>query len=136
MTSPCYFIVDNVGPQPPTVETVDFPDWTPVRNMGQLGTVTFHRNPADTDIAGYFYGFSRDRMTGWTPAVEENKNAGGGANAAMGDATIPMTLWRNPDTGLPETDLYVQAEDRSGNRSPVVGPFYLTANDTGTAPPR
>lgn len=122
-TSRCFFIVDTAGPAQPTIESADFPEWTPVRNTGERGSVTFRHAAADTDVAGYYYGFESERLTGWVPADEN------------GDATVPITLWRDPQSGLSEATLFVQAADPSGNRSAVLGPHVMTANDLGAVPP-
>jgi hypothetical protein len=122
-TNRCFFIIDDDGPAPPAIESTDYPEWTPVRDTGDLGTVTFRHGAADTDVAGYYYGFSADRLTGWVPAD------------VNGDATVPVTLWRDPNTGTAEAQLYVQAEDTSGNRSGPTGPYVMLANDNGATPP-
>ncbi|GAA3261018.1 hypothetical protein GCM10010532_112790 [Dactylosporangium siamense] len=130
----CFFIVDTQGPGVPTIDPAvraatdpagpeDFPNGVPIRNEGESGSIAFHRAAADTDIAGYRYGFAADKLTGWVPAQED------------GNATVPITLWTNPETGFPEAELYVQAEDRAGNVSAATAePYYLVANATGAAP--
>ncbi|WP_203897566.1 LamG-like jellyroll fold domain-containing protein [Virgisporangium aliadipatigenens] len=122
-TDRCYFIVDDVGPGQPAIESADFPEWTPIRDTGELGTVTFRRHTTDTDIAGFQYGFDAEQLTGWIPADP------------AGQAQVPMTLWPKPGTGLPEAELYVRAVDYSGNLSPAAGPYRMQANDTGRRPP-
>ncbi|GAA1562300.1 hypothetical protein GCM10009827_099770 [Dactylosporangium maewongense] len=130
----CFFIVDNQGPDVPVIDPAvrpvtdpagpeDFPNGVPVRNTGESGSIAFRHAAGDTDIAGYRYGFAADKLTGWVPAQED------------GNATVPITLWTNPETGFPESELYVQAEDRAGNVSQTTaGPYYLVANDTGAVP--
>ncbi|MET7426004.1 LamG-like jellyroll fold domain-containing protein [Dactylosporangium sp. NPDC005555] len=130
----CFFIVDNQGPGLPTIDPVvrlasdpagpeDFPNGVPIRNTGETGSIAFRHATGDTDIAGYRYGFAADKLTGWVPAQED------------GDATVPITLWTNPETGYPEAELYVQAEDRAGNVSLASAePYYLLANDNGAVP--
>lgn len=103
----CYFTVDEVRPGPASITSTDFPDGTAVRSVGETGTVTFTKTAADTDVAGYRFGFQQDRVTMWVAAE------------ADGHATIPVTLW--PDTpggtlGIGRS-LYVRAVDRAGNSS-------------------
>jgi hypothetical protein len=103
----CYFTVDEARPGTPTITSTDFPDSTAVRAVGETGMVTFTRTAADTDVAGYQYGFQQDRLSQWVGAE------------ADGHATVPVTLW--PDSpggtlGISRT-LYVRAVDRAGNSS-------------------
>jgi hypothetical protein len=108
----CYFTVDRTRPTIPTISSADFPDNTAVRSVGELGTVTFTRAAADTDIAGFRYGFQQDKTTMWVAAD------------ANGAATVPVTLWDDSST----RPLYVRAVDKAGNIS-VSGPVWtLTAN--------
>lgn len=122
-TTPVFASARVGGPAQPTIESTDFPEWTAVRSTGERGTVTFRHAAVDDDVAGFAYGFSADALTGWVPAD------------ANGDATLPVTLWPNPETGAAEAFLYVQAEDASGNRSEAVGPYVMFANDNGAVPP-
>ncbi|MBP2327793.1 hypothetical protein JOF56_008178 [Kibdelosporangium banguiense] len=103
----CYFTVDMARPGTPSITSTDYPDGTAVRSVGETGTVTFTRSTADTDVAGYQYGFQQDRLSMWAGAE------------ADGHATVPVTLW--PDSpggtlGISRT-LYVRAMDRAGNSS-------------------
>ncbi|ONI70355.1 hypothetical protein ALI144C_47680 [Actinosynnema sp. ALI-1.44] len=108
----CYFTVDRTRPVPPTITSADFPDNTPVRSVGELGTVTFTRGGTDTDIAGFRYGFQQDKTTMWVAAD------------ANGSATVPITVW-DDESSRP---LYVRAVDRAGNISPSGPSWTLTAN--------
>ncbi|MEV0567390.1 LamG-like jellyroll fold domain-containing protein [Dactylosporangium sp. NPDC050588] len=124
-SSRCFFIIDTTGPSVPTISSTDFPDGDPVKDVGQTGSVLFKHAPADTDIAGYAYGFAADKLTGWVPAN------------STGDATIPVTLWTDPDTGYASSDLYVRSEDFAGNQSvTTANPYQLMANDNGAVPPK
>ncbi|MFJ6674772.1 RICIN domain-containing protein [Actinosynnema sp. NPDC091369] len=107
----CYFTVDRTRPGTPTVTSADFPDYTAVRAVGELGTVTFTRASGDTDVAGFRYGFQQDKTTMWVAAD------------ANGSATVPITLWEDSST----RPLYVRAVDRAGNISPSGPAWTLTA---------
>ncbi|MFC0109041.1 RICIN domain-containing protein [Kibdelosporangium aridum] len=107
----CYFTVDRTRPVPPTISSTDFPDNTPVRSVGELGTVTFSRGGTDTDIAGFRYGFQQDKTTMWVAAD------------AQGSATVPITVWDD----MSSRPLYVRAVDRAGNISPLSPSWTLTA---------
>ncbi|MFC4047961.1 FG-GAP repeat domain-containing protein, partial [Dactylosporangium siamense] len=121
----CYFIIDTTGPSVPTISSTDFPDGDPVKDVGQTGSVLLKHAPADTDIAGYAYGFAADKLTGWVPAD------------STGNATIPVTLWTDPDTGYASSELYVRSEDFAGNQSiTTTNPYQLMANDNGAVPPK
>lgn len=105
----CYFTVDRTRPVPPTITSTDFPDNTPVRSVGELGTVKF--SGTDTDIAGFRYGFQQDKTTMWVAAD------------APGSATVPITVW-DDNSSRP---LYVRAVDKAGNISPLSPAWTLTA---------
>ncbi|CAM3770077.1 RICIN domain-containing protein [Kibdelosporangium persicum] len=107
----CYFTVDRTRPVPPVITSTDFPDSTPVRSVGELGTVTFTRGGTDTDIAGFRYGFQQDKTTMWVAAD------------AQGSATVPITVWDDEST----RPLYVRAVDKAGNISPSAPSWTLTA---------
>ncbi|MBP2323727.1 hypothetical protein JOF56_004112 [Kibdelosporangium banguiense] len=108
----CYFTVDRTRPGLPVITSADFPDYSAVRSVGELGTVTFTRAAVDTDIAGFRYGFQQDKTTMWVAAD------------ANGSATVPVTLWDDNST----RPLYVRAVDRAGNISPAGPVWTLTAN--------
>ncbi|MEQ4301022.1 RICIN domain-containing protein [Plantactinospora sp. B6F1] len=103
----CWFTVDTSRPNPPTVTSQDYPGPTPVKSVGEAGTVTFAPSGAETDVTGYHYGFSPDITTMWVAA------------GADGRATVPVTLWPQyaSDTGDVRRTLYVRAVDRAGNSS-------------------
>ncbi|MFD9736713.1 RICIN domain-containing protein [Umezawaea sp. NPDC059074] len=109
----CYFTVDRTRPGLPTVASADFPDGTPVRAVGELGTVTFTRATGDADVAGFRYGFQQDKTTMWVAAD------------AAGSATVPITLWDDASGGT--KSLFVRAVDRAGNISPSGPVWTLTA---------
>ncbi|ALG10712.1 hypothetical protein AOZ06_30870 [Kibdelosporangium phytohabitans] len=125
-TERCAFTVDKVKPGTPLVTSTDYPNGTAVRSVGETGTVAFGRATADTDIAGYRYGFNPDRITSWVAA------------SADGKASVPITLW--PDSpggtiGINRT-LYVRAIDRAGNASSTYATWGLTAKPrVVTSPP-
>ena len=121
-TDDCYFSVDTIRPGAPTITSTDYPEGAAGIDAGTVGLVTITPAPDDTDIAGYQYGFD-DTVSLWAPAD------------ATGTATIPITLWGDPD--FPgwgaSADLWVTAVDRAGNRQlgGASGPHTLYANDTG-----
>ncbi|MFC0529383.1 RICIN domain-containing protein [Phytohabitans kaempferiae] len=122
----CWFTVDTDGPEPPVVTSQDYPGPTPVRSVGEAGTVTFAPGGAEADVAGYRYGFTQDVTTMWVAA------------GADGRATVPVTLWPEyeSDTGDVHRTLYVRAVDRAGNNSGLSEGYELVARGrTVTDPP-
>nr|CTQ88527.1 putative large secreted protein [Kibdelosporangium sp. MJ126-NF4] len=116
-TERCAFTVDKVKPGTPVVASTDYPNGTAVRSVGETGIVTFGRAAADTDIAGYRYGFNPDRITSWVGAAPD------------GSASVPITLWSDSPggtIGISRT-LYVRAIDRAGNGSSAPATWSLTA---------
>ncbi|WP_308715530.1 RICIN domain-containing protein [Phytohabitans maris] len=87
--------------------SADFPGPSPVKSVGEVGTVTFAPGGGESDVAGYRYGFSQDVTTMWVAA------------GADGRATVPVTLWPEyaTDTGDVRRTLYARAVDRAGNAS-------------------
>src|SRR5882762_915788 len=102
-TDPCYFTVDTMKPAAPGISSADYPDGVAVKSAGQAGNVTFTRAAADTDVAGFRYGFQQDRLTMYAPAD------------STGRAIVPITLW--PQNGSLDRLLYAKAVDRAGNIS-------------------
>lgn len=119
-TARCYFLIDGNDPGTPTITSTDYPPGAEGIDTGTVGTVTINPAAADTDIAGYRYGFDPN-VSLWAPAD------------TTGKATIPVTLWGDPFfPGSATTDLYVKAVDKAGNeRADVTGPRTLAATDTG-----
>ncbi|MEU4765857.1 RICIN domain-containing protein [Actinosynnema sp. NPDC023794] len=125
-TTRCYFTVDTVEPDAPSVTSADYPNGTAVRAVGETGVVTFHRAAADTDIAGYRYGFQPDRVLSWVGAE------------ADGRASVPITLWSDSPGGTIGINrtLYVRAVDRAGHPSLDLTSWNLTATPRAvTTPP-
>ncbi|MFI5730674.1 RICIN domain-containing protein [Kribbella sp. NPDC051587] len=120
----CYFTVDPKAPGIPTVTSTDFPG-SAVIPLRTIGYVTFHPADGDTDVAEYQYGSQQGRLTQIVKAGSD------------GTATVPVTVWPDPITGLPTRKLYVAAVDRAGNVSDPVGPKNLNAKSAtpSTSPP-
>ncbi|MGW4467699.1 LamG-like jellyroll fold domain-containing protein [Micromonospora sp. NPDC004704] len=120
-TARCYFLVDGNDPGQPTITSTDYPAGSESVNAGSVGTVTISPAAGDIDIAGYRYGFD-DNVKLWAPAD------------ATGKATIPITLWGDPDfPGTAIADLWMKAVDKAGNeRLEVTGPRTLAAGGTAT----
>jgi Ricin-type beta-trefoil lectin domain-like/FG-GAP-like repeat len=116
--SRCYFTVDTTRPAPPTVTSTDYPAGTPVRSVGEAGTVTFTRAAGDADVTGFRYGFSPDATTMWV------------AVGADGSAGVPVTLWPTApgDPADVRRTLYVRAVDRAGNTSALGAGWNLVAH--------
>jgi hypothetical protein len=117
-TSDCYFVIDSVKPSVPQVQSADYPDGEPTLPARTAGTVTFRPgSTADTDVAEYAYGFQQDKVT-------MRVKAGAG-----GSATVPITVWPDPTTGVPAKRLYVKAVDQAGNVSTTRAAWDLQAVD-------
>ncbi|MEV4758245.1 RICIN domain-containing protein [Micromonospora sp. NPDC049559] len=114
----CYFTVDAAAPAPPTISSTDFPGTTPVRAVGEPGTVTLTRSAANTDVTGFRYGFSSDNTSMYIPV------------RADGTASVPITLWPDTpgDTGNVTRTLYARTVDRAGNASSLSAGWTLTAS--------
>ncbi|MFC4146656.1 DNRLRE domain-containing protein [Micromonospora mangrovi] len=111
----CRFTVDTAVPPAPTVTSAEYPagwGWPGYGGPGIPGRFTFTAKGAD-DVAGYRWGPS-----GTTNYV---------AADASGAATI---TWTPTDYGLKR--LYVQAVDRTGNRSPVTTYQFTVRNTAPT----
>ncbi|MFK3980612.1 FG-GAP repeat domain-containing protein [Micromonospora sp. NPDC050397] len=120
-TRRCYFLIDDIDPGPATITSADYPVNGENTNVGTVGIVTFNPAAGDTDIAGYHYGFDNDVLL-WAPAD------------ATGKATVPITLWGDPDfPGTAVANLWVRAVDRAGNvRADTTGPRLLSASGDAT----
>ncbi len=124
-TPKCYFVVDATPPQTPAITVPDPEDVIP----GQVASVSVTPGAADTDVAGYRYGYdAADVLDNWVPA------------AANGSATIPVTLWDGcTDSFCPpvERSLFLVAVDRAGNSSevPDTEPAVVVAGGSNTATP-
>ncbi|MBP2328896.1 hypothetical protein JOF56_009281 [Kibdelosporangium banguiense] len=103
-TETCYFTVDVVSPNSPTVSSTDFPDGVAVRWVGETGSVAFAAT--GDDIAGFAYGFSPE--TPLRVAADQ-----------QGKATVPITLWPDQPGGTSGIlqRLYVRTVDRADNMS-------------------
>ncbi|WP_203855301.1 RICIN domain-containing protein [Plantactinospora mayteni] len=121
----CWFTVDASRPLPPTLTSTDYPGPTPVKAVGEVGTVTFAPSGAETDVAGYRYGFSQDVTTMWVAA------------GADGRATVPVTLWPQfaTDTGDVRRTLWARAVDRAGNNSGLSSGRELVARGRTVSDP-
>ncbi len=108
----CRFTVDTVRPPAPTVTSTDYPaGWNLPGHGGPGIPGTFHLSaPGADDIAGYYYGESSP--TSYMAADE------------TGTATISHAPTRSPFGRL-----YVQAVDRTGNRSAQTT-YEFTVRDT------
>ncbi|MBQ1052072.1 DNRLRE domain-containing protein [Micromonospora sp. C51] len=108
----CRFTVDTVRPPAPTVTSTDYPSgWNPPGHGGPGIPGTFHFTaPGADDIAGYYYG--ENGLTSYVAADES------------GAATISHAPTRSPFGRL-----YVQAADRTGNRSTQTT-YEFTVRDT------
>ncbi|MGW1061188.1 RICIN domain-containing protein [Micromonospora rubida] len=113
----CYFTVDTARPTAPVVTSTDFPPGTPLRAVGETGTVTFTAAAGDTDLVGFRYGFDAASTTMWVAAGSD------------GTATVPVTLWPQSmgDTFDVYRTLYVRAVDRAGNASTLSPGWSLAA---------
>jgi hypothetical protein len=100
---PCYFTIDTTAPAGTAAVSSDtYQDNVPSGQIGMAGTFTLtDPDPADSDVAGYFYGVGSSQPSAYVPA-------------ANGTASITLA----PYTSSQE-DLYVQAVDRAGNRGPL-----------------
>lgn len=116
-TGDCHFVVDTVSPLLPSVSSTDYPDGRPVIPARTAGTVTLRANSGDTDVTEFRYGFQQDTTTMRVKA------------GADGTATIPITVWPDPVTGVPSRRLYVKAADAAGNVSPTTAAWNLTTLD-------
>ncbi|GAB3406659.1 hypothetical protein GCM10027569_17410 [Flindersiella endophytica] len=117
-TPDCYFVIDTVKPSVPQVQSADYPDGEPTLPARTVGTVTFRPgSAADADVAEYAYGFQQDKVTMRVKA------------GADGSATIPVTVWPDPTSGVPAKRLYVKAVDRAGNVSSTRAAWDLQALD-------
>lgn len=113
-TGNCYFVVDTVAPQLPSISSTDYPNGQPVIPARTTGTVTLRANNADTDVTEFIYGFQQDALTMRVRA------------AADDTATIPITVWPDPVTGVPSKRLYVKSADAAGNVSPTTPAWDMT----------
>ncbi|MBQ0892025.1 DNRLRE domain-containing protein [Micromonospora sp. U56] len=106
----CRFTVDTKVPPAPTVSSTDYPSgWNPHGGPGIPGRFTLTAPGAD-DLAGFRYGLS-----GAITYVSAD---------AAGTATISVT-----PTMYGFNQLYVQAVDRTGNRSPQTS-YEFRVQDT------
>ncbi|MEN3613673.1 RICIN domain-containing protein [Plantactinospora sp. ZYX-F-223] len=121
----CWFRVDTSRPSPPALTSTDYPGPTPVRSVGEVGTITFAPSGGETDVAGYRYGFSQDVTTMWVAAGPD------------GRATVPVTLWPQlaTDTGDVRRTLYARAVDRAGNSSGLNSGYQLVARGRTVSDP-
>ncbi|MTK00560.1 hypothetical protein [Micromonospora sp. CP22] len=108
----CRFTVDTVRPPAPTVTSTDYPSgWNPPGHGGPGIPGTFHFTaPGADDIAGYYYGESGP--TSYVVADE---------SGAASISHAPTRTYSNR--------LYVQAVDRTGNRSAQTT-YEFTVRDT------
>jgi hypothetical protein len=121
-TPDCYFIVDSVRPPVPDIESTDFPDGASMIAARTTGTVSF--KPAAgvvSDVAEYVYGFAAERTTMRVKAGPD------------GRATVPITVWPDPVSGVPSKRLYVRAVDKAGNVSLTRRAWDLLANSNAAA---
>ncbi|MEV8371309.1 RICIN domain-containing protein [Kribbella sp. NPDC056861] len=109
----CYFVIDEVGPQVPALESTDYPDGEPVIPARTVGYVTVRAQ--DPDVVAFGYGFLQDRIGQRIPA------------GADGVARIPLTLHPDPQTGVLARRLYVNAVDKAGNVSELTPAWDLRA---------
>ena len=120
----CYFVLDSVRPAVPRLQSADFPDGEPMIPAKTTGLVTLRPGGADTDVAEYLYGFQQDKVTLRIRAGSD------------GSAQVPVTVWPDPQTGVPTRRLYVRAVDRAGNVSTITQAWDLSALDNPTPIPR
>ncbi|MFB6721197.1 RICIN domain-containing protein [Kribbella sp. NPDC056345] len=123
-TTRCYFVLDSTAPKTAQLSSSDFPnngeDGIPAKTTG---IVTLRPGSGDTDVAEFVYGFQQD-------AILSRIKIG-----TDGTARLPVTVWPNPDTGIPESTLFVRAVDRAGNLSPVgLGYDLLAASNSNPIP--
>ena len=123
-TPDCVITIDTDAPGTPTISSMDFPDGEPEIVAGTTGTVTFHPASPDDDVVEYAYGFEQDRITMRVKAGPD------------GTATVPITVWPHPDTGIPNLRLYVQAIDAAGNISGITPAWDLSAYPNPSPPPQ
>ncbi|MFF1819396.1 RICIN domain-containing protein [Kribbella sp. NPDC058245] len=122
-TTDCYFVIDSISPDIPTISSTDFPDSLRRTAAYTTGTVTFR--PAagqENEVAEYVYGFLSDKL-----AMRVKAGAGG-------VATVPITLTPSAETGSFDRTLYVAAVDKAGNQSELTESWSLRALTGGTAP--
>ncbi|WP_344239443.1 RICIN domain-containing protein [Kribbella hippodromi] len=121
----CYFVLDAQPPAVPQLASTDFPpdgeEGIPARTTG---VVTLRPAAADTDVAEYMYGFQQDRVLSRIKAGPD------------GTVQLPVTVWPDPQTGIPQRRLYVRAVDRAGNVSAVTRAYDLVASANTTQIPR
>ncbi|MFI5733541.1 RICIN domain-containing protein [Kribbella sp. NPDC051587] len=121
----CYFVLDAQSPALPQLTSVDFPpegeEGVPARTAG---IVTLRPAAGDTDVAEYLYGFQQDK-------VLSRIKAGGD-----GTARLPVTVWPDPQTGIPQGRLFVRAVDAAGNPSGVTRGYDLVASSNDQPIPR
>ncbi|MGZ0153540.1 RICIN domain-containing protein [Kribbella sp. WER1] len=121
----CYFVLDAQPPAVPQVVSTDYPpDGEPGVPARTTGIVTLRPAAGDTDVAEYVYGFQQDKVLSRIKA------------AADGTAQLPVTVWPDPVTGIPQRRLYVRAVDRAGNASAVTKAYDLVASDNPAAVPK
>ncbi|WP_427890308.1 RICIN domain-containing protein [Kribbella sp. GL6] len=120
----CYFTVDAVPPNQPTITSTDFPNGSAVTLLRTTGFVTLHPAAGDSDVVEYQYGSQRDKTVQLVEA------------AADGTATVPVTVWPDSLTGLPTRKLYVRAVDKAGNVSAATQGWDLVAKSAGAPPVR
>ncbi|GAA1670185.1 hypothetical protein GCM10009745_10810 [Kribbella yunnanensis] len=123
-TTRCYFILDSTPPKVAQVSSSDFPnngeDGIPAKTTG---VVTLRPGSGDTDVAEFLYGFTQDAILSRIKIGPD------------GTAKLPVTVWPNPQTGIPESTLFVRAVDRAGNSSSVgLGYDLLAASNSNPIP--
>ncbi|MEU4191472.1 RICIN domain-containing protein [Kribbella sp. NPDC026611] len=114
----CYFRIDRTPPGTPVLSSTAFPNGSAGIQIRTVGVITLTPAAGATDVVGYRYGFSSDKMTLQIKA------------AANGSAQLPVTV--NPDP-LPTRTLYVQALDQAGNASSIARWSLIAKTDH--APP-
>ncbi|GAB3830448.1 hypothetical protein GCM10028799_57700 [Kribbella italica] len=124
-TPRCYFVLDAESPAVPQLVSTDFPaDGEPGVPARTTGVVTVRPGAGETDVAEYLYGFQQDRVLSRVKA------------GADGVARLPVTVWPDPNTGIPQQRLYVRAVDQAGNAGAVTRAYDLVASGNGAVIPR
>ncbi|MGW6280193.1 RICIN domain-containing protein [Kribbella sp. NPDC055071] len=121
----CYFVTDAKPPGLPQLVSTDFPpegeDGVPAKTTG---IVNLRPATGDTDVAEYLYGFQQDQVLSRIKA------------GADGTARLPVTVWPDPQTGIPLRRLYVRAVDQAGNPSGVTRAYDLVASSNDAVIPK
>ncbi|TDD62850.1 hypothetical protein E1263_02240 [Kribbella antibiotica] len=121
-TKDCYFVIDSISPNVPSISSTDFPDSVRRTPAYKTGTVTFRpASGQEGEVAEYVYGFLSDKL-----AMR--------VKAEGGVATVPITLTPSVETGSSDRTLYVAAVDKAGNQSELTESWTLRAQTGGVAP--